>query len=920
MNGAARIAKLVRQARHALHWPAWLRAYGPAALWLSAFGVLALVGAFQALSSRMASITAIIFYFGLGYLIWRGWRHYRKPTLQDGRELVDALSETKPASTMIDRPSSISPQAAKLWAAHQRRIAENAQHLPKPSVRPQLKAADPLYLRILAPTLLVAAGLHAGARAPDMLATGFRPDFGALMGADQLTAQAWISPPSYTNTAPFVLSSEEAVSAPAGSVMTLRVEAPGNPVLKVRNEDGVSRQKLRRGPDGAFETKLDISDTLEVELHLMGKRASYLVNARTDTPPQTAFTTDPDSDDRDRVTFGWSAEDDYGVVQLQLILAPIDPRISPDLRELSGEDAVVIELPQIEPKSAQDDTAIDLTRHKWAGLEVSARLRAIDAAGQTGVSEPVTFEVPQRLFLQPLAQAAIETRLEVLRDPRDYAPRASDQAPIEVMDEGQIRHVVPARLERAPEGVKRAAHMLDGLTYSPERYFDDRALFLGFRQAHAVLNTAHDKSDADAVDGLLWAVALRAEYGSYANAAEALARARRALERALRDGASEEEIKRLMQAFREAVKNYLKAQIAEALARGDTGPPPPEDSQMVGDNDLARMLEALEDLTETGAHDQARQLLSDMANLLERMKDIQLSQGGENSDLMDGPMDEALRELGEQILNQRELNDETQRAQEQAEGQNAPGQQGPDVPGAPMPGMPGAQPGQGQGESDPSGSEQATGPGAPGEDETAQSREGENATSGSQGLESLADRQRALSERLAESLANGPAGQGGQDGEAGQEPGQQPGLSEDGEGTATSPGPGEEGEDYQERLQQAEDAQNRAADALARGDLEAARRHQDDALDALGEAASAMSQAADRRAQEEGRQNTQSNTDPLGRPSGAGDAGFGDDVAVPEERERQRARDILEELRRRAGSRGLTEDEEDYLRRLLDRF
>jgi hypothetical protein len=36
--------------------------------------------------------------------------------------------------------------------------------------------------------------------------------------------------------------------------------------------------------------------------------------------------------------------------------------------------------------------------------------------------------------------------------------------------------------------------------------------------------------------------------------------------------------------------------------------------------------------------------------------------------------------------------------------------------------------------------------------------------------------------------------------------------------------------------------------------------------------------------------------------------------------ERQKARDILNELRRRAGERDLTPEELDYLRRLLDRF
>ena len=43
-------------------------------------------------------------------------------------------------------------------------------------------------------------------------------------------------------------------------------------------------------------------------------------------------------------------------------------------------------------------------------------------------------------------------------------------------------------------------------------------------------------------------------------------------------------------------------------------------------------------------------------------------------------------------------------------------------------------------------------------------------------------------------------------------------------------------------------------------------------------------------------------------------------MKIPEEREMQRARDILNELRRRAGERGRPLPELEYLERLLRRF
>jgi hypothetical protein len=59
--------------------------------------------------------------------------------------------------------------------------------------------------------------------------------------------------------------------------------------------------------------------------------------------------------------------------------------------------------------------------------------------------------------------------------------------------------------------------------------------------------------------------------------------------------------------------------------------------------------------------------------------------------------------------------------------------------------------------------------------------------------------------------------------------------------------------------------------------------------------------------------------DILGRLN-SGESGYGDDVKIPDEIERQKARDILDEIRRRASNRALTREELEYLNRLLDRF
>ena len=57
--------------------------------------------------------------------------------------------------------------------------------------------------------------------------------------------------------------------------------------------------------------------------------------------------------------------------------------------------------------------------------------------------------------------------------------------------------------------------------------------------------------------------------------------------------------------------------------------------------------------------------------------------------------------------------------------------------------------------------------------------------------------------------------------------------------------------------------------------------------------------------------------DPLGRPTGRAN---GEGVEVPEETDAGRTRAVIEELRRRLGEPGRSQEEIDYLERLLERF
>src|SRR5262249_52905762 len=129
-------------------------------------------------------------------------------------------------------------------------------------------------------------------------------------------------------------------------------------------------------------------------------------------------------------------------------------------------------------------------------------------------------------------------------------------------------------------------------------------------------------------------------------------------------------------------------------------------------------------------------------------------------------------------------------------------------------------------------------------------------------------------------------------------------------------------------LGRAERAMRDATGALQRRQPGEAIGPQTEALDQLQQAAREFAQQMQRRLGRGNPDDTdgaatdseQVERDPLGRPmsnNGTLDRG---DVKIPDQNTLQKAREILDELRRRAGERFRPEIELDYIERLLKRF
>ncbi|HHS89584.1 MAG TPA: DUF4175 family protein, partial [Rhodobacteraceae bacterium] len=303
----------------------------------------------------------------------------------------------------------------------------------------------------------------------------------------------------------------------------------------------------------------------------------------------------------------------------------------------------------------------------------------------------------------------------------------------------------------------------------------------------------------------------------------------------------------------------------------------------------------------------AQDLLDQLA---EMMENLQMAEGQGNQ----GPGEQAMEGLADTLREQQGLSDETfsdlqeqfgedgqQGEQGQGEQQGSQGQPGQRGGQQGQPGEQGDQGDQEQGDQGGQGAQTGqqgergqSGPDGSGQ----QPSEGEGRGSGSDPAQGLAERQRALRERLNEQSRNLPG--------------------------AGTPG----GQDAREALDRAGRAMDGAEQALRDQDYAGALDRQAEALEALREGMRDLAeQLAQDQAQQDGRQGQangraqrESQRDPLGRDAGAAGRIGTDEELLQGEDVYRRARELLDEIRRRSAEQERPEIELEYLKRLLDQF
>ena len=780
-------------------------------------------------------------------------RFFRMPSAAEVDRRIEAANELlhSPVQVQTDRPSgseSIFSQA--LWREHQRRMAERLSSLGADRPRTRVPDFDRWGLRALAGLLIVTA-----------FAFSFGP-FGGRIG-DGFVARAardvvppridaWVTPPAYTGKPPLFLTADAnqaaaTFSVPQGSDVTLRVTGgSGEEMLSFADKGGNARAIDPTVPKGTtpaagqtapkvrqFTGKLNTDGTLTLKSgeDALGHWAFAIIP---DKPPTIRFVGEPKRAVNGSIELNYQIDDDYGAASAKAVFELQDPPPA-GAHPLYGPPDMPLTLPRRGGKGNAAKTTKDLTEHVWAGSTVKLTLAATDDAGHTATSETKTLVMPERPFSNPLARAVIEQRRLLALD-TNAKPRVLD--------------------------------LMDAITLRPEDTFENMSHYLALMSAMSRLKLSETDDQLRNEVAYLWEIALGIEEGNLSAAERRLRQAQQALQDAIKNGASDEEIEKAMKELREAMNEFLQ-EFAQRAQQNPNAPQMQQNGRELRQSDIDRMMDEIEKLAKSGDRDRAQQLLSELQDMMNNLQAGRQQPGGEQ----DSEMRQQMDKLGEIMRRQQEMMNDTFRLDQMQRGQRQRGANREEQLGED-----GEQSQQGEGQK----------PG-PGDDRDPLGRPNMTPQEFADALKQLQEGQGQLQSEL-DQLKKGLEG-------LGMEPNE---------------GFGEAGK-----------SMGNAEQSLGEGDGDQAVGHQGRALEALRRGAKDMmkqmqAMQGDQGGSEQGGRQQDADRDPLGRPRATRGPDDGNSVKVPDEIDVQRARQILEAIRKRLGNALSPDIERSYLERLLE--
>ncbi|MTI08816.1 DUF4175 domain-containing protein [Curvivirga aplysinae] len=571
-------------------------------------------------------------------------RNVTIPSFQDILKAIEDNNEleNRPLRSLNDNLSqhSIAQRETKqLWQLHQKNLLSDLPKLSPGWGKPIWVTKDPFALRFLCLFLLVIFATANNKPLKQILLDSLLPT-NIFPPSLPLQIDGWITPPDYTRMPTTLLEINQTKADEQTSNVTI-FPVQSNLVLQVNNSneipelyiDGIKiANNFKQLTSNSFRLATDIEQGGPAELRVDDEPvAKWNFRLIPDLPPEINFKGQISYTNRKSLRIPFIAMDDYGIKQ-------IDLRLTRNSGQHEFEK--ILQLPLIESNGQKRDLSsshfIDLTAHPWAGLQVKAELLITDAIDQIGSSLSQIITLPQRAFTNPVARQIIAIRRSVA-------------------------------LSNSPEEMTAQAIRTASLAEKSDAYEHDQTVYMTLHIAARRLNAIDRIEHKQNSMRLLWDIALYLEEGAAIANLGKLQAAEQDLMDALNRGASDQEIDRLMQALEQAMAEYMQA-LARDLQSNDapkTGLQKQIDaSRMMDSKSIQDMMEQLRELLKMGMMDAARDLLSDIQNIMENL------QMAEEEDLPESTMQavEMIQDIEEIMKKQQHL---MERSYNRAMGRNS---------------------------------------------------------------------------------------------------------------------------------------------------------------------------------------------------------------------------------------------------------
>ncbi len=835
----------------------WTGLWLDAPQWARAFGVLALV-----LGLAVALLPL---------------REFRLPSRKEALDRIDHVSGlvSHPASVIDDRlgNGTRDPATRAFWNLHRRRAEQAVALLRTGGPSPRMVDLDRYALRAAVLVALIATGFVAGPEKYARVAAAFDWRIDASPGKDY-RIDAWIDPPAYTGKPPVVLNlvgnqNPQQIEAPSGSIVV--IHAPGG--------------NLDMEVKGALAAVKDNSTNRQASVTALAKPS----NGKRNGNGETRLVLRGDA----TLTLGHSGAP-LGAFEIRAILD------RPPSIALTGAPKFNARGSMTLKYSVADNYGVTGAEARFA----KPVLPGGHPATRSLVDPP---HIPLLLPPPPDLSGEAETtadlsehpwagaRVEMTLTARDEGGNEGSSDPVEITlpQKPFVKPLARALAEQrrnlvlAPEDKTRVANALEALMIAPEMFDTGAGVYLGLRVAFDRLNAAHSDSDLVEVADDLWQMALRIENGDLSEAERDLRAGEQQLRDALQRNAPEDEIRKLGDNLRAAMDKFLQELAAQQNDQDHRNNSTALDGRgrSISPKELQRMLDQMQEMLRSGDSANARKMLEQLQNILENLRVAR----PRKADPRAREMSRALDELGQMSQDQQDLRDETYRSgqAERHRQREERGQLG--LPGLPTLGDIFGQDGAAiEGGLDSQGNDQGAG-----------AKSSKDPRPGQTNDADLARRQKALRDRLGnlqKRLGEAGAGANGLDGAQN--------AMRDAENALGQSPSGTDG---------AVDAQGRAVEALRDGAQKLAESMRGEAEGSgAGEEAGEDQDGQGR----PGQFGDAEGTDPLGRPAESL-RGFDPSARFPGA---ERARRVLEELRRKLGEPARPREELDYLERLLRRY